>query len=384
MTKLDATVSKRAPRVLVIADGTTRPGKEYVDVLRAVGFDVFHFGVGSNDLDSSILPAYDTAFRASWNVRDSLGERDVPINIMSKIRYFRLKDLLSLLGKKFDLVFHVQDWQYPIDDFVPLPYFFYCTEAMYPVAPRCCRFVFYATHAIKSMVEAGAPHVKTFAFLPHAVQTNRWSAVGLCKVNPSYPKTERTTKVFFAGEIYKHPGVYEERRVCVRGVKKILGSEFDAHWMGPIRRSGVMREPEEGLGVCGPSEYVKRLLRAKVGLNVPTAGGANFRDVEIPACGAMLVTRHTPDHDAMGFVDGVNCRFFDGTPEDAVEKINAYDPEIAKRGWKLVMGLNVKDGEEFTKRGHTMHWRAALLSYVFSRAAGVKHVEVDVGGKRTK
>ena len=114
-------------------------------------------------------------------------------------------------------------------------------------------------------------------------------------------------------------------------------------------KQGSARQPESGKGVLGPTKYTDLLQSSKIALNVPTPAGCNFRDIEACLSGAMLLTLHTTDMDLLGFEDEVNCRYY-SSKEEALEIIQkGFDPEIAMRGWDLVV-----HGREFWKhaRGH--------------------------------
>jgi len=311
-------VPPRPARILYIGSGTTTPGITYLHALQDAGFNIYHVGEGSRQFDITHIP------KKPFIVRTPTGNAHV------MIRNLPLKALLDMIGYEFDLIFHVQDWTYFTDmERSPIPYFFYCTEIAYTFIHKSVWVVLAATEAIKQIVMQEAPQLQGFVYHPHSV------LMGHEEVKFPDMKT-RTNSVFFAGEVYRLGELYEERRKVIKFIEDVKDASI--HYLAPPGKNPQeMRKAEKGIGLLNSKQYTDFLLESKIGINIPTIGGANFRDVEVPATGAMLVTRRTPDMDMMGFEDYVNCRFYD-TPDEAREIIlNGYDPEIAKAGWELVV-----------------------------------------------
>jgi hypothetical protein len=87
-------------------------------------------------------------------------------------------------------------------------------------------------------------------------------------------------------------------------------------------------------------KYIELLTSSIYALNIPTILGANFRDLEGPACGCILITKRTPDHDLMGFEDGKTCYYYDDPSEIPKILEKPYNPNIALMGALLVLSQN--------------------------------------------
>jgi hypothetical protein len=356
---IDIEIKSRPPRILLIGDNMWNPCRAYARAFRQWGYNVFHVGRGAPDIDLAHLPNRNMQYNGPFGRHQT------------QVRIFKLKSLLDCIGLDFDLIFHIQDWTLPSGT-SPVPYFFYCTEAMLPVCPQPTTFALGATDAMKRIIRRDYPNIRTLGYLPHCVP-------GVMPKNAVFPENPRPIKASFAGEIYALYEAYAQRRKIVQTLKQDMPG-FEGHWLGESfdEKNRIIppdqRRVEAGQGRLGPDPYVKLLMNSKVGLNIPTAAGANFRDVEVPSLGAMLVTLQTPDHYLMGFRDGINCRFFDGTPEDAIAKCNNYSEEIARKGWELVVkGYQWKDpdGVEWNCEGHTILPRMRQLGIFFQKFVGV-------------
>jgi len=356
---IDIVLKPRPPRVLFIGDNLWNPSRAYARAFRQWGYQMFHVGRGAPDLDIAHIPTRNMQYNGPFGRHQT------------QVRMVKLETLLDLIGIDFDFVFHVQDWTLPTGK-SPIPYFFYCTEAMLPVCPQPTTFALSSTDAIKRIVKRDYPNINALGYLPHCVP-------GVMPKNAVFPDNPRPIKASFAGEIYSLFEAYAQRRMIAQTLKKDM-SGFEGHWLGEsMDEKGRIIPPDQrkieaGQGRLGPDAYVKLLQSSKVGLNLPTAAGANFRDVEVPSLGAMLVTIQTPDHYLMGFRDGVNCRFFDGTPEDAIAKCNAYDINIARKGWELVVkGAEWKEPDNvgWSNEGHTIVPRMKQLGVFFNKFVGV-------------
>lgn len=409
-------IRPRKPRMLFIGDCTRTPAVWYIEPLRQY-FDVFHVGMGSQDFDITNIPTY---YKVNQN---EMGHTEV------KERTFSLDALFNLIGRNFDIIFHIQDYTQISDlNRSPIPYIFLCNEAAYPLTPRCAWVVLASVELIKRQVKRDWIQCPNIMYSPYALPV---------ETPLKFPDGKREYDTSFAGELYSLQ-LYEERAMVVKyiheqcltqnipsdfnylfpaGVSTFTVFEHDSiqkgytiniipevklfipEEAGAILLSvdkkilGVMdkillfliqqhlqqinyktknteqkkkdllqkyteiekhlksytRYPEAGKGLIGNVRYATVLQSTKVALNVPTPAGFNFRDIEICLAGAMLLTKHTTDHDLLGFEDGINCRYY-STKEEALEIIkHGYDPEIAAKGWDLVT-----HGRSFWKhqRGH--------------------------------
>lgn len=313
---LELDIKELPPRILYIGNANSNPGVYYLQGLIDAGYRVYHVGVNSKSgFELSNIP------ERPYNIVTEVGPAQV------NIREFSLKSLLDIVGHEWDAIVHVQNWLYFTDyELSPIPYYFYCTEVAYPRIPRCAWYVLSATHTIKKQNKRNSNWIRSYLYHPHSIPIIRGKQI-------KYPKLKRTILGSFAGELYSLP-LYKTRREIVKNVEKLDG--FETHYLGPKLSRDGERKPESGKGKLKAIPYSNLLLKSKSILNVPSVGGANFRDLEGPALGAMLVTIETPDLLLMGFEDGVNCRTYK-TSEEAMKIIESeYDVEIAKKGWELI------------------------------------------------
>lgn len=354
---LDIEFEPRRPRVLFIGSGRTTPSRHWLTALREAGYDVFHVGEVSRDLDISNISVSRASFSTPFG------------NTTATVRMIDIENLIDMIGITFDLVFHVQDHVFPTNRRrCSIPYFYLVTEVMAPYVPSCAHVVLCATDAIKRMMVAGDNKVRQgYVYMPHAVR--------LHEKEPTYPSNERPILASFAGELYKFAGkmdMYVNRRETVLYLEGMLGDDFSCHYMARPDKHGK-RDLGAGRGRLGPRAYNELLRKSKIGINAGTVGGMNFRDLEVPLNGAMLVTMETPDHALMGFEDGVNCRFYE-TPEEALEIVkNGYDPDIARAGWELVTGGRdfTKDGKPWSINGHLFRHRVDEVFVTLRNFAGI-------------
>jgi hypothetical protein len=316
----------------------SNPGKYYLDALKDSGYYIFHVGEGSKDFDTQHLPRQQTI------VSNPQGK---PVTTM--IRKMNLRSLLDLIGYNFDVLFHVQDWTYFIDhERSPIPYFFYCTEISYTYVPKNVWVALAATDAIKKEILDAFPTIGGVIHHGHSVP--------VIKAQSIFPKKERKYLVSFAGEIYRLGELYKERQDVVKYIKEHV-KDAQLHWLekpkGINSESGnEARGIESGKGLLNAKQYTELLANSKIGINIPTIGGMNFRELEVPVAGAMLLSRRTIDSDIMGFEDRYNCRQFD-TPEEAANIINKeYSEEIAYHGWELII-----NGRNW--------WKSNLLNFLY-------------------
>ena len=313
---LEFDVEKKPPRILYIGSGQSNPGLFYLQGLSDAGYNIYHVGENSRFFNTVNLP------KKPYMVSTQTGNNHV------MIREFSLKSLLDIVGYDFDAIIHVQDWLYFNDlEKSPIPYYFYCTEIGYPRVPKCAWYVLCATEQILKICKANVNWAKSFIYHPHSVPIIRGRKL-------KYPSLKKTIQGSFAGELYSLQ-LYKQRREIIKYLEKNVDG-FETHYLGPHKGQGVERDIESGKGILKPIKYINLLLKSKCGVNVPTVGGSNFRDIEVLTNGAMLVTMETPDLLKMGLEDGINCRTFK-TKEEAAKIIQGeYNEDIAEKGWELV------------------------------------------------
>jgi len=320
---LELQFNKRNPVILYIGSGLTNPGATYLKAFRESGFHLFHVGEGSQEYPLQALPQEVSVEENAY------GRTHV------RIRRLNLIQLLELLKVPFDAIFHVQDWT-DFDDWEqsPIPYFYFCTEMAQPYVPRPAQFILCATNNIMKYVKEKYPGKKGYVYHPYSIPFNKGGKF-------VYPDTKRDISCSFAGELYKLGPIYQDRQDVIHYVKEKV-KDAELHYLAPPNpeKPNAQRKVASGMGLLNADNYRSLLMSSKIGINVPTRGGFNFRDLEIPATGGMLLTHRTTDLDEMGFQDGVNCRYYD-TKEEAVEillnrDLDAENKRIAEQGWELI------------------------------------------------
>lgn len=328
-TLIKYTLTPRKPRILLIADGFLAPGNHILFSLLKAGYDIVHVGTPNPkkmDLCQMNLQAF--PYRKKHNV--FMNQEGI-----TPIRKIRLSMILESVGDDFDAIVHVQDFTQIIEtDRSYIPYFYYATEIVDPVIPRCAWVIWCGTHYIQARIENEYPTITT-EYMPWAFFSEGYDPLWDLE---KYPRTIISS---FAGELYRIAPLYKSRQEIVKYLQKhITDKHFQAHYLSPPNRNGD-RNPESGKGHLKLKDYQDLLLKSHLGLNIPTPGAFTFRDLEIPAFGGILLTQRTPDHDALGFEDGINCIMYD-TPEEAcaiIQSYNEFKPNyqsIRKLGWELI------------------------------------------------
>jgi spore maturation protein CgeB len=114
-----------------------------------------------------------------------------------------------------------------------------------------------------------------------------------------------------------------------------------------------------------PDDYVKSLCNSKIVLNgVDSYRSLNWKFMEAPACGALLMTEAAEDMKALRFVDGENCVVFKGIP-DMVEKIRFYLKDAESRCRIAAAGMDL------INRFHTTEIRVREMLARFTTIFGV-------------
>ena len=337
---LEMQIQERTPRILYIGDNRSSPGIMYHQALRKCGYNIFHVGNGAKGFDT------DNLYKRPYVIKNEIGPAQV------QIIEFKLTSLLDIVGYDFDAIVHVQNWLYFTDmETSPLPFYFYCTEIAYPRVPRCAWYVLYPTEAIGKFLKRDCTWVKGYSYHPHSVMITDGLSV-------KYPSIKRTIQSSFCGELYSLP-LYQPRREIIKYLQE-NSDIFEAHYEGP-RDKESKRAIEGGRGRLQAVQYCNLMLKTRCAFNVPSIGGANFRDIEAPASGSMLVTISTPDHYLMGFEDGINCKFYT-SKEEALDIIQGdWDPEIAKAGWDLIMHGRIWYQHQNTNIVHLFKYRGIKI-----------------------
>jgi hypothetical protein len=217
----------------------------------------------------------------------------------------------------FDIILHIQDQTFFIDDFVsPVPYLYIMNWSFYPRIMKLPSMILASTHVGMDFVnkESQIPS----GYLPHCL-TDKYIGIKIDEFN-------REHLISFAGETNNMAPLYYDRRVVLTYLKEMLGDAF----VWPSTDDHLLSE----------FEYMMMLRKSKYGINIPTKLGFSFRDLEIPACGAILITRYNRDLQKLGFKHGINCYFFNDMKE-IPDLIKDYNPTIAKKGWQLVQNMTL-------------------------------------------
>jgi len=404
---------KRRDKMRILYIGyNCSPNEEYVQRLRMAGHYVFWVGQGptndasrqtGNILYQGIIDALEAGDDKGLNVmleqlkRFSEGLKVRPeldlIQIEGHARVYegpmglvpvttierRFRDLLGLIGEdmdsigmNFDVVFHTANWIDFTDlEKSPIPYVYFASEPFYPIVPKCAWEVVTPTRVYTDYLQAQhGGRYKKYHVLPWAFrdQMRYVSNETMLKAGPD-PATKKSN--FFlaknrpvgcawAGKIngYKF---YEKRKQFVLKMEELLGDAFEGHWVtGRLlvnEEIGEKRlEAERGRGHLHPYEYAQILVKSQYGLNVPTQFGPNFRDFEVPGCGAVLLTNNikhpileeqegtegfdpkirVSEMEWIGFRDGENCIFYN-SPEEAAEIVKTgYNEDISVHGWYFI------------------------------------------------
>jgi hypothetical protein len=311
-------VPPRKLNVLLIGEKTSfcATTQIYYDLFLNNGYNVVWVGKGAPNLDFSGIPMKQILFSGL------LG------NYPLIYREFKLQSLLDMFKIDFDVIIQCQDQTY-FTETTPskIPFIYIMPHIHEPRISPCVSMILCQSQNSIDQLKYYLKEPIPIGYLPHALNT--------LFANLDKPK-EKKTLVSYSGEIYSPRSLYNDRRNTVHYLKQELKERFTAHWMCPPNMYGV-REPEMGLGRLSQSDYKELLLDSQFGINCPTKSGFNFRDLEIPATRAILLTKRNRDLDLLGFKDHVNCLYYD-TPEECLDLIQngEYDEKIAEAGYQLV------------------------------------------------
>jgi len=317
-------------RILLIGWNSTHV-RAYIQELIGAGHKVFWCGHQAHEIkglvgwfDMEKLPA-----AASIHDGNSVGYRP-----------FKVESLLDMLGgwkMAWDVILHFDDWNIPSDFHkLHIPYIYYCSELFFPVVPGIADYVLTPSYAAMELLMKKYKNKYKFAVLPWAI---RYEMLGQ---SPHFEK-ERDIPCSFAGKVHAYK-FYEQRQQMLPALADLIPG-FEGHWYRPAEGleafdPGFKFKVERGKGQLDGLEYTNLLLNSKFGINFPTLLGPNFRDYEVPGCGAILLTLETQDHHLAGFEDGVNCYYFK-TVEDVLEIVNErYDKDLAVRAWEWIQQEN--------------------------------------------
>jgi len=308
-------IPKKPLNILLIGEKTTycATTQVYYDLFLNAGCNVTWIGKGAPDLDFTGIPMKQIVFNGLMG--------SYPVIY----REFKLQSILDLFPIKFDAIIQIQDHTYFTEEVASkIPFIYVLNQIHYPRVSNCVTMVLGASYNTMDQLKYYLTESIPIGYLPHAL-------------NPVFQdldkNTERSVLVSFSGELYNPASLYMGRRETVFFLRDQLKEVFSAHWMGPPKAE---REVEYGKGRLSQIDYRDLLLRSKFGLNCPTRSGFNFRDLEIPAAGAILLTKRNRDMEFLGFKHGLNCFFYD-TKEEALEILQRepYNAEIAERGYIL-------------------------------------------------
>jgi hypothetical protein len=314
-------IPERKPKILLIGATHAAPVIEIYPLLQGMGYHITCVGASKADptLHSPVthLNLLETATKTQTFNMDAFG---MGINSVDYIRERSLEAILDVLGRDdFDFILHFQDWTFFTEESrFRIPYFYVMSEAWVPRVPKGAWKVFCGTEGCEQIVNYFYPNMPT--------ELMSYSPMSFFLQKQLPP--ERPIRASFAGTLYAFDELYKKRRNIVEGLYK--AGLIDAHV--PLGRwnYGMEYRPKIGKGKLSLDAYAELLLHSQIGINVTTAYGSNYRDFEICAAGAMLLTSKTPDHTRLGFEDGVNCRFFTTLDEAKTILQTITDDEIER------------------------------------------------------
>jgi hypothetical protein len=247
-----------------------------------------------------------------------------------------IKSIIDMVGYDFDVIIHFQNWLNTTDeDKCEIPYIYYLTEPFYDVVPKSAHMVLTPAVSLTEQVKKKYGNQYKYGVLPWALRYGVHKIWKQLAPQNAFDVKNRPVDACFSGKMYNYD-FYTPRREFVLGVEEKIPN-FEGHWFGPVEDPydmfGSKAYPERGKGALNLIDYTSMLTRSKFGINYPTDFGVNYRDFEVPASGAVLLTRKNPDHKILGLKDGVNCRIYK-TVDEAVEIIkDGYDLDIALEGF---------------------------------------------------
>lgn len=314
----------RQPRILLLGDNSN-PVADYYQIFKEMGYYVFWAGDGAAHFDTINF------------------KRNIEVNAISMqyageavvyTRRYPLSYLLDQIGRDFDVILQFQGWYYPSDTTKsPIPHIYYCSEGWWPEIPKSVWKVAVPNEQTKQLIllqgcnsHISECDISVIPFSIGGVFNNR-------KLN-----ADRPIKASWAGDLYRFALLYKERRDLLYPLIKDprLKDQIEAHWVDgkPWNYDGP--HWKQGKGKLDSIDYPDLLDRSQFGINIPTRLGSNFRDLEVPACGACLVTKRTPDLLEMGFVDKENCYLYSTYEELVAILQQPYNPAVALKGYWLV------------------------------------------------
>jgi len=317
-------IPPKQPKILLIGD-RSNPVDDYYEILTKMGYYVFW--VGDNALHFNTIN-----FKRNVEINQcSLAYAGEAVVYTKR---FSLAALLSQIGTDFDLILQFQGWFYPNDmEKSPIPYIYYNSEGWWPEIPKVAWKVAVPNQTTKDLVIAQNPHIKNadISIIPFSIG-------GVFNARNFVLPQKRDKLVSYAGSLYRFTLLYQERRDLL--FKLLIDPDLQDltffHWEDGKPWNYEGPHFKCGKGALGAVDYTQLLDESEYGLNIPTRLGANFRDLEVPACGAILITKKNQDLVDMGFVHSQNCYFYQ--TYDELKRILEipYSPAIAMMGYTLV------------------------------------------------
>lgn len=298
--------------ILLIGDPTEYCStvQEFYRIFKQIGYNVIW--IGSSDETNYLTLNFHLL---DWKKGEQSGIMGTyPI----RFKEISLASVLDQLHQHIDVIVHFQNNLY-FTETTPskIPYIYICTELQLPRVPELASLVLSATrNGMKHLTYYTKGSIPV-GYLPHALSSLYFSTMPDYTINRNYICS-------FSGELYNPACIYYDRIEIMHFIKdSILPKIFgNFNWMSPIHQGGV-RYIEQGMGRVSQQQYKEILYKSKIGINCPTKAGFQFRDLEIPACGAILLTKKTQDLVDLGFKHKKNCLFYT-TKENCLELLDEY------------------------------------------------------------
>lgn len=332
------TEGRSCPKVLFIG-WFGDPANSLIEMFLKHGCEVYLFMDGATNLLLPYnMPGVDIHYIPNGHFETVTGPLgDVNINT----RHFKLENILADFNQRFDMIFHCQDWNIiESDGKSDIPYFYYWTEMFVPYVPKAATHVICLNPKAVDLCRLYYRNQYIYITMPFALRECFTAMISSHPERFTPGAQPRPLQGSFAGKIYGF-NFYKDRPLIVKHLKdNVHGFQT---WCPSFKYNDQYSAENRQLPPIGVDKslswpaYMGVLSRSKWGLNIPSPLSPNFRDFEIPACGAMLLTRETPGLKELGFKDGKNC-FTYKTKEEAAEIAkHDYDRSIAFEGWYLVM-----------------------------------------------
>lgn len=317
-------IPPKQPKILLIGDNSN-PVADYYQILTKMGYYVYWLG------DQA---AHFNTINFKRNVE--VNERSMAYagEAVVYTKRFPLRHILDQIGSDFDLILQFQGWYYPSDmEKSPIPYIYYCSEGWWAEIPKVAWKVIVPNYFTQTMVLSQNPQIKQqdISIIP-------FSLGGVFNTRIISPLQKRDKKISYAGSLYRFTLLYQDRREILYQLLQDpeLNKDCFFHWDDGKPWNYEGSHFKAGKGHLNAEEYTQLLDESQFGVNIPTRMGANFRDLEVPACGAILVTKKTEDLVEMGFKHGINCYFYSNYKELKEILQKPYDPMVAMMGYTLV------------------------------------------------